>query len=48
MVLVNYSFQNWFDFGAEDEGNWNKKVIAQEKEASVLKTLHSVSNNIST
>ncbi|XP_057299930.1 lymphocyte-specific helicase-like isoform X2 [Hydractinia symbiolongicarpus] len=33
------SFQSWFDFSAIED---NQKLIAQEQEASVLQTLHSI------
>ena len=40
-MCCSFSFQSWFDFSAVHEAD-NEKLLAQEQEAKVLQTLHSV------
>ena len=42
MFLSPLSFQSWFDFAKGGEDEVREKIIAQEREQHVLRTLHQV------
>ena len=39
-----FSFQSWFDFDTSGDDFAKERIIAQEREQNVLKTLHQVCN----
>ena len=42
MTSLLSSFQSWFDFASGSEDELREKIIAQEREQHVLRTLHQV------
>ena len=46
MCMIYYkcalSFQSWFDFDTSGRDDVRERIIAQEREQNVLKTLHQV------
>ncbi len=44
ILVIVFSFQEWFDFSAVEKDGGHEKIIAQEQEEHVLETLHAVRN----